>query len=66
MEESKEVEALEVLEEPAERGRADKGKLKYACPFSEARDGVIHLCKWQPHADKRSVLILEFISFADE
>jgi hypothetical protein len=41
VEESKEVEELEVLEEPVETGGADKGKLKYACPFSEAREGVI-------------------------
>jgi hypothetical protein len=64
--EVEELEELEVLEEPAERGGADKGKLMYACPFSEARDGVIYICKWPPHADRRSVLILEFISFADE
>jgi len=27
----------------------------YSCPFSDPRDGALALCKWPPHADKRSV-----------
>ena len=33
----------------------NKPKRKFTCPFSHEREGAKYLCKWVPHADKRSV-----------
>jgi hypothetical protein len=42
-------------EEEGEGSVKSKSRKSYSCPFSVARDGARTLCKWQPHADKRSV-----------
>jgi len=34
---------------------AGKPKKMYACPFAKPREGARTICKWAPHADKRSV-----------
>jgi hypothetical protein len=36
---------------------AGESKKLYPCPFAKPRDGARTLCKWAPHADKRSVRI---------
>lgn len=42
---------------------AGEPKKMYACPFAKPRDGARTLCKWAPHADKRSVrLCYEILS----
>jgi len=43
------------LEDEEDTPECEQPKRKYPCPFASPRDGARALCKWPPHADKRSV-----------